>query len=233
MIVILLYLQRNMKNLQIHIEVSSELYLKNPDSTELGHKIISNSIEMINDLGFEAFTFKKLGAKINSPESSIYRYFENKHTLLIYLMSWYWSWIEYQLVFVTANVNSSKEKLKKAIKILTQLTNIDQSTSYINEVLLNKIIITESLKAYHTKAVDDENKKGYFKTYKQVVQRVSNLVLDVNKNFEYSHMLTSTVIEGAHQQKYFAEHLPGLTDIKKGKDTITEFYTKMVFEVII
>ncbi len=221
-----------MKNLQIHIEVSPELYLKNPDSSELGRKIVSNSIEMINELGFETFTFKKLGERIESPESSIYRYFENKHTLLIYLVSWYWSWIEYQLVFATANVDSSIEKLKKTIKILTQSTQVDQSVSYIDEALLCKIIITESVKAYHTKDVDDENEKGFFKTYKQVVQRVSSIVLEVNPKFEFPHMLISTVIEGAHQQKYFAAHLPALTDVKKGKDTITEFYTKMVLEVI-
>jgi AcrR family transcriptional regulator len=221
-----------MKNLQIHIEVSPELYLKNPDSSELGCKIVSNSIEMINELGFETFTFKKLGERIESPESSIYRYFENKHTLLIYLVSWYWSWVEYQIVFATANIDSSIEKLKKAIKILTQPTLVDQTISYIDEALLCNIITTESVKAYHTKDVDDENKKGFFKTYKQVVQRVSNLVLEVNQKFEFSHMLVSTVIEGAHQQKYFAEHLPALTDVKKGKDTVSEFYTKMVLDVI-
>jgi len=232
MIVILLYLQSIMKNLQIHIEVSPLLFLKNPDSSELGRKIISNSIEMIYDLGFESFTFKKLGKKIESPESSIYRYFENKHTLLIYLMSWYWSWIEYQLVFAITNIESALEKLKKAVKILTQPTRVNQSISHINEVLLSKIIITESIKAYHTKDVDVENKKGYFKTYKKVVQRISNLVLDVNNSFDYPHMLISTVIEGAHQQKYFAEHMPALTDVKKGKDTISEFYIKMVVEVI-
>ena len=232
MIVILLYLQTIMKNLQIHIEVSPKLFLKNPDSTELGRNIVHHSIEMINELGFELFTFKKLGERIDSPESSIYRYFENKHTLLIYLMSWYWSWIEYQIVFATTNIESALEKLKKAINILTQPTSVDQSTSHINEVLLSKIIITESIKAYHTKDVDVENKKGYFQTYKKVVQRVSNLVLEVNNSFDYPHMLVSTVIEGAHQQKYFAEHLPALTDIKKGKDAISEFYTKMVVEVI-
>lgn len=221
-----------MKNLQIQIEVNPNLYLKNPESSDLGRNIVSNSIEMINELGFEAFTFKKLGKKIESPESSIYRYFENKHTLLIYLVSWYWSWVEYRLVFATANISSSIEKLNNAIEILTQPMLVDQSISHIDEVLLSKIIITESVKAYHTKDVDDENKKGYFKTYKQVVQRVSDIVLEVDKEFKYPHMLISTVIEGAHQQKHFAEHLPELTDVKKGKDTISEFYTKMVSEVI-
>jgi len=221
-----------MKSLQVHIEISPELYLKNPDSSELGRKIVSHSIELINDLGFEGFTFKKLGQKINSPESSIYRYFENKHTLLIYVLTWYWNWIDYRLVFATANIDSPLEKLKKAINLLTQAITIDQSVSYVNEVLLNEIVVSESVKAYHTKNVDIENEKGFFKAYKKVVQRVSEMVLEVNQEFEFSHMLVSTVIEGVHQQKYFAAHLPSLTDTKKGKDSVSEFYTNMVLKML-
>lgn len=221
-----------MKSLNIHIDVNSELFLKNPDSSDLGRKIISNSIEMINELGFEAFTFKKLGIKIASPESSIYRYFENKHTLLIYLLSWYWSWIEYQLVFSTMNIESPIVRLKNAIVILVNPSKVIQPNYYIDIDLLSDIIITESVKAYHTKDVDDDNKKGFFKTYKQVVQRVSDMVLQCNSKYEFPHMLVSTVIEGAHQQRYFAKHLPKLTDIKKGTDSISEFYIKMVEQVI-
>ena len=36
-----------MKNLQLHIEVSPELYIKSPDSSELGRTIISGSISII------------------------------------------------------------------------------------------------------------------------------------------------------------------------------------------
>lgn len=221
-----------MKNLQIHIKISPELYLKNPDSTELGKSIISKSIELIVELGFEAFTFKKLGEKINSPESSIYRYFENKHTLLVYLTCWYWSWIEYKLVFATINVNSASEKLGKVIKILTQPVNADKTIPYIDEVLLDKIINTESIKTYHTKNVDSENEKGFFKAYKQVVKRVSDIVLEINPKFGYPHMLVSTIIEGAHHQRYFAEHLPSLTNINQREDYISSFYSLMVFKVI-
>jgi AcrR family transcriptional regulator len=232
MIVLLLYLQLEMKDLRIHIEVNPELYLKKPDSSVLGRKIVSTGLEMINDLGFELFTFKKLGERIESPESSIYRYFENKHTFLIYLVSWYWSWIEYQIVFATINIDSPVEKLKKAVYIIAQPINIDQTSSFIDEVILNKIIISESVKAYHTKSVDDENKKGFFESYKMVVQRVSDIILEINQNYEFPHMLISTIIEGAHQQKYFAEHLPSLTDVNNSKDTISEFYTNMVLRVI-
>lgn len=221
-----------MENLQIHIVISNELYTKNPESSELGKKIVSRSIEMIDELGFECFTFKKLGQSIGSNESSIYRYFESKHMLLVYLNCWYWSWVEYKLVFATANVQSKEEKLSSAINILTRKVDVDNSFSYINEVILNRIIIAESSKVYHTKDVDSENEKGYYKVYKRVVERVSNFVTDINPGFEFPHMLISTVIEGAHNQRYFSEHLPALTDVKEGENVIVKFYTDLVFKVI-
>jgi len=222
-----------MQNLSIKINVDPELYLKNPDSSDLGQKIISNSILLIDELGFEAFTFKKLSIKINSPESSIYRYFENKHTLLIYLTSWYWSWIEYKILLATTNVEVTAEKLEKAIHVITKPVLVDQTISYINEVVLDRIIIAESVKAFHTKDVDKENKKGCFETYKYMVNRLAAMVLEVNPQYEYPRMLISTVVEGAHQQRYFSEHLPALTDTKKGEDNITTFYTQLVFNMIL
>jgi len=221
-----------MENLQVHITISPELYAKNPDSSELGRKIVATSIEMIDTLGFEAFTFKKLGQAIGSNESSIYRYFESKHMLLVYLMNWYWSWIEYRLVFDTNSMLSASEKLKVAVKLLIQKTTIDNAFSYINEVTLNRIIIAESAKAYHTKAVDTENEKGFYRTYKRVVGRISKMVLEINPEFQFPHMLVSTIIEGAHQQRYFSEHLPSLTDVEEGKNNILKFYTDLVFKAI-
>lgn len=221
-----------MKNLQIHIVIDSALYVRNPEETTLGKKILSASIEMIDELGFESFTFKKLGARIGSNESSVYRYFESKHALLVYLVSWYWSWIEYRLVFATANVNSGEQKLINAIEILTQQVIEDTDFSFVNEVLLHRIIIAESSKAYHTKDIDKENAKGYYKTYKRVVQRVSDFVLEVNPHFEFPHMLISTVIEGAHHQRFFSEHLPSLTDVEEGKNNIVRFYKGLVLKTV-
>ena len=221
-----------MKNLQVHIQVSEELYLRNPDSTELGKRIIAGSIDLISELGFELFTFKKLGERIGSPESSIYRYFESKHALLIYLVAWYWSWVDYKLVFAITNIDSPKEKLKRAIDVLVQPVLVDYSILHVNELRLSEIIITESVKAYHTKEVDDQNKKGCFRKYKEVVQRVSNIALEMSPKFEYPHMLISTIIEGAHQQRYFADHLPSLTDFKQDHDAIGDFYSEMVFKML-
>lgn len=221
-----------MKHLQIKIAVAKEHYIKNPESTSLGKSIVHNSIIMIDELGFESFTFKKLGVVIGSNESSVYRYFESKHSLLVYLISWYWGWIEYKLVFATMNVNDAETRLKNCISILTEDVSEDNSISYINEVLLHKIIIAESSKAYHTKDIDKENEKGYYKTYKRVVQRISEIVLEVNSKFEFPHMLISTVIEGSHHQRYFSKHLPALTDVEEGKNNIFRFYNDLVFKTI-
>ena len=156
----------------IKIQVNENLYNKDPETSELGKKIIENSIKLIHEIGVEAFTFKKLGKEIQSNESSIYRYLENKHKLLLYLTSWYWSWIEYQLVFSTFNVNSPTEKIEKSIEILTQTISQDSNYGHINEVLLNQIIINEFSKSYLTKEVDSENKEGYFSVFKILVKRL-------------------------------------------------------------
>ncbi|NER16858.1 TetR/AcrR family transcriptional regulator [Spongiivirga citrea] len=222
-----------MENLQLHITINPELYTKDPESSELGQKIVSTSIAMINSLGFEAFTFRKLGVQIGSNESSIYRYFESKHALLVYLINWYWSWIEYKLVFETANITIAQDKLTKAITLLTEEVEEDNSFTFINEVLLNKIIISESAKAYHTKDIDKENEKGFYKTYKRVVQRVSDIVLEINPSFEFPHMLVSTIIEGAHHQRFFSKHLPSLTDVEEGKNNIVRFYSDLVLKAIV
>jgi AcrR family transcriptional regulator len=84
----------------ISITINEKLYVKNPETSTLGKKIIENSILLIDEIGFENFTFKKIGRSNRSNESSIYRYFESKHKLLLYLSSWYWGWMEYKLVLL-------------------------------------------------------------------------------------------------------------------------------------
>ena len=125
----------------IIISVNEKLYVKNPETSELGKKIIKNSIVLIDEIGFENFTFKKLGERINSNESSIYRYFESKHKMMLYLSSWYWGWIEYKLAFATTNINNPMERLKRGIAVVTEKIDDDAATLHVNESILNKIII--------------------------------------------------------------------------------------------
>ncbi|WP_117880939.1 TetR/AcrR family transcriptional regulator [Aureibaculum luteum] len=222
-----------MKNLlsNIKIQIPDGIFLKNPESSELGKKVIENSIIIIQEIGFENFNFKKLGQRIKSNESSIYRYFESKHKLLVYLTSWYWSWIEYQLVIETYSINNSEDKLRKAIKVVTRTTKQDSNYSHINEILLNEIVINENSKSYLTINVDSENKEGYFMPYKRVIQRLSEIILVYNNTYSYNLSLASTIVEGALHQHFMKKHFKTITNCDS-KKTPTIFFTDLAFNTL-
>ncbi len=217
---------------KIVIRVNDRTYLKDPETSDLGKKILSVGIDLIDELGFESFTFRKLAKEINSSEASIYRYFESKHKLLLYFASWYWAWLDYQMDINLANVISPIERLERAIKLITAETKEDSNFSHINEIKLHRIVISDFSKAYLTKDVDQENKDGAFTGYKHLVGRVSDIIHELKTDYSYPHMLVSTVVEGAHMQRYFAQHLPKLTDQVRGEDSIQTFYTNLVFNAI-
>ena len=223
-----------MENLvsNIQIQVQDSLYVKDPQSSDLGKKIIKGSIDLICELGFEQFTFKKLANRIASTEASVYRYFESKNKVLLYLSNWYWSWLEYRTVFTITNIPSAEDQLLKALHLLTEEVNERGSFEHINEIRLHQIVVSESLKSYLTKDVDSNNEGGAFVPYKNLVERITRIILQINPNYKYPHMLISTVVEGAHLQRYFANHLPRLTDVIKGEDAVTEFYSQIVFKAI-
>ncbi len=217
---------------QIKIQVNPKLYLKDPHTSDLGEKILETSIGLINELGFEHFTFKKLAAEINSTEASIYRYFESKQKLMFYLINWYWSFIEYRLVLETANIKDSSERLSRAIHILTSIPDLESEVIDLVEAPLKKIVMNESIKVIMTKEVDAENKDGAFTVYKSIVNRVAEIILDVNPNYPYPNMLVSAMIEGSNQQRFFDAHLPGLTNHLPGSDFVERFYKDLVFKVL-
>ncbi len=203
--------------MEIKFDLNESLYLRDPQNTDLGKKIIEFAIILIDELGFESFTFKKLAAKISSTEKSIYRYFENKHYLLLFLTSWYWEWVHFLIEINIKNVSSGQERLKIAIKYLVLATAENPMNKYINENLLHKLVIKEGGKAYHINEVDDENKAGMFHSYKVLVKVVADIIISIEPKFPYSDSLASNLFEMANNQIYFAEHLPRLTSLKSGK----------------
>ncbi|MFN7674384.1 TetR/AcrR family transcriptional regulator [Flavobacterium sp.] len=217
--------------LSLKIQVNDKIYVKDPETSSLGRKIIQESIILIDEIGFENFTFKKLGERIGSNESSIYRYFESKHKLLVYLSSWYWGWIEYRLVFSTNNIENPIEKLRKAIAIVTEKIEDDSSTEHINESLLNKIIIAEFTKTLLTKEVDEENKEGFFLIYKRVINRLVQMIEAVNSDYTFSKSLASSIVEGALHQHFLKNHLKTITNCNQNVSP-TEFYINLVTKTL-
>ena len=200
--------------ISINILTNQKLYIRNPEKSELGQKIVKSGIELIHDLGFESFTFKKLALEINSTEASIYRYFENKHKFLVYLSSWYWAWLDFQIEYKTTNIDDPFVKLNIIVKIISESSMADPNIIHVDESLLHKIVISESSKAYLTKNVDEENKEGYFLTYKSLCDKIAVVIKEISPNYKYPKTLASNLIETAHEQIFFAEHIPSLTDLR-------------------
>ncbi|NNT71881.1 TetR/AcrR family transcriptional regulator [Flavobacterium sp. IMCC34852] len=211
----------------LKIQVNEKIYVKDPETSTLGKKIIQESILLIDEVGFEDFTFKKLGERIGSNESSLYRYFENKHKLLLYLSSWYWGWMEYRMVFSTSNIVDPMEKLKRAITIVTEKIEDDSTTLHINESVLNKIIIAEFTKTLLTKEVDTENKEGFFLVYKRVINRIIDIIQEVNPEYTYAKTLASSIVEGSLHQHFLKDHLKTITNCNENNSP-TQFYIDLV-----
>lgn len=219
---------------ELQIKMNEKLYLRNPEQTELGRKIIMRSIEMIHQWGFEAFTFKKLAEEIGTTEAGIYRYFENKHRLLIYIVAWYWSWLEYQVSFRTNNIADSAIKLKMIIQLLAKTVEDDISTTYVDESLLHQVVITEGSKTYLTKRVTEDNKDRLFKPYKDLCAHIASIITEYNPAYPFPKSLASTIIEMAHYQNFFMHNLPSLTDFGQDKDEnrLIAFLEDLVFSSI-
>ena len=220
--------------LSLNIKMNNNLFLRDPEETELGREIIKNSIILIHKTGFESFTFKKLAEKIGTTEAGIYRYFENKHRLLIYIVSWYWSWLEFKVMVHTNNIESPEVKLKKIIEILATDVKDEIETKHIDERLLHQIVRMEGSKAYLTRNVTDDNKQQLFKPYKDLCGTVAAAILEYNPKYKYPRSLASSIIEMAHYQNFFMRNIPMLTDFGNVKDDrkVIKFLEDMVFASI-
>ena len=201
--------------LKLQFTLPEKLYVKDPQTTSYGKRLLRHAIELMDDLGFEAFTFKKLAERMDSSEVSVYRYFRNKHLLLIYINCWYWEWVSYLIDIRTLNLMDPSEQLKRAIHCIIYASREAELNDYINEKSLQHVIMKEGLKTYHVAEVDDENKDGFFIPFKVLIEKMAGMVTAINPAFPYPRSLCSTLFEMVNNQLYYAHHLGRLTDIKQ------------------
>ncbi|MBW2961334.1 TetR/AcrR family transcriptional regulator [Mesonia aestuariivivens] len=213
------------------LKIPENIYIKDPQSSKLGRRILEYSIQIIRQEGLEKFTFKKLADEISSNESSVYRYFENKHMLMLYLISWYWGWLEYKLVFRINNIEYKEEVLKRAITVITETPQKDETFGFINEEELHHIIVQEYSKAFHTIDIDEENKNGYFAVYRRLVERLGEIISAYNEEYAYPLTLANTVLQGALKQNFLNQHFKHLSDFKSSdEEPITQFFQHLIFK---
>jgi AcrR family transcriptional regulator len=216
---------------QMRVEVNSKLYLKEPFSSELGTLLVREWTQMIQELGIELFTFKKLAQLIGSTEAAIYRYFENKHMLLLYLNAWYWAWMEHNLVFATSNIKDPIERLGIAIRLIVD-GPVCLENEFLDPKLLRKLVVNESIKGYLTKSVDVEHESGIFAQVYRFGDRISNIITEINPAYEFPKTLVFTVMESSLLQSFNSLHLPGMTEAKHEGTERLQFFHQLVFKAI-
>jgi len=219
----------------IQISPNRSFFIRDPQSTTTGRNLLQYSIPLMLELGFEKFTFRKLAEKMGASEITVYRYFENKHKLLLYLLGWYWEWVKYSIMFNTQNIEDSGEKLRIAIRTVVEDRRRNRLVDYMDEEKLFQLVIEESEKAYHTKFVDQENKEGFFLTLKSLKTEISGIILEVKPGFRFASSLASTILEMSASLRFFALHLPSMADVtdpEKIDDQIGDYLETLVFSAL-
>ncbi len=215
----------------VHVRMNDKLFLRDPEGSDLGRRIVQQGILLFDELGFEDSTFRKLADRLGTKEASIYRYFENKHRLLVYLVAWYWQWLEYQVVFQTNNLTDPKERLERVLKLLLLRDLRETATGDLDILKLHAIVISEASKAYLTRHVTEDNRQQLFKPYKDLCGRLAAMLLDYRPNYPYARSQASSLIETAHFQTFFMQNLPSLTDFGQSTepDRLLHFLRHLLF----
>jgi AcrR family transcriptional regulator len=211
-----------METFFVNLKINPSLYVKDPLQTDLGKKIIESSVDLIDEIGLEPFTFKKLAHEIGSTEASIYRYFENKHQLFVYLLNWFWEWMSIRIDLNTLNMSDPGEKLQRALHVIVDTANVNSSIEFVNESKLHKIVVSEGAKGYHHKLVDEENEEGFFLAYKKLCNKIAEILEEINPHYPYPKSLANLLIETSNNNLYYARHLPRLSDLDGDSPKLTD-----------
>jgi AcrR family transcriptional regulator len=212
----------------IRIKIPSPVYLKDPETSELGRQIVRMGLEKLHDIGYEQFTFKKLAECIGSPESSVYRYFENKHRLLVYLLNWYWSWQEYRVTFGISNVSDAKAQLERAIEILNTLPDSDEIHDGLSLQMLFRLAEQESSRVFLHHETPGVERAVFFEGYRRLCSRLTKLVTQIRPEYPYPKALVTTVLDAIHLQPLYARELQHITDLEQDSSLQNTFFTRLI-----
>ncbi len=207
----------------ITFQLDQSLYLRNPEETALGKSIISSSIVMLDEMGYDAFTFKKLADRIKSTEASVYRYFGNKHQLLCYLVCWYWLWLEYLIGVRTRNVSDPRRQLELAISALLEADQDDPNVQHIDEGLLHRVVIAESARVYMTRAAGESQPRGILAGYDALCSRLTDMIKALDPKYKFPRELMETLLLSAHNQ-IFTLYKNQDRKAKRGDHRATEMF---------
>lgn len=213
---------------RLSISVNPNTYLRNPEETELGRKIIKYGIDLMAEKGYQCFNFKSLAKEMQSTEASVYRYFENKYMLLMYLTSWYWKYLDMQIMLNTRNIEDPFRKLELLVKTVVEGINQHYELDFVDLEKLHSIIVEQSPKVTHSKKVEECEKAGMFANFKTLNDNISNIILECDPDFRYPAALATNVLKMSFDHKYYAQHICSITEISNCRETSLQQIEDMI-----
>lgn len=198
--------------------LSSDLYLKDPLSSDKGKAILRESAPLIVQMGLEAFTAKKLAESADITEATVYKYFANKQKLLQYYFQLYWTWLEQQIKVFTAVEEDPYLRLIRSVRILSEMPAVAADPGQVSKEVLRQLVVQEGAKAYHHIKVDADNDMKLFAPYKSVTKLLAEMILAVDKEQPYPYSTATTLLEMSHSLEFYRDHLPSLTDFPRDQD---------------
>lgn len=202
----------------VHLRPDPALSLKDPESSELGRAILLEGLALMNELGLEGFTFKKLAARVGSTEVSLYKYFPNKQRLLQYYFQLYWLWLRQLTGRHAERANTPREALERVVEAICGVWPKDMPALQLDPHALRTLVIDEGMKSYLHKNVDEDNAQRLFMPYKELSAFMAEMLVDCRKDVPLPRSFATTVIEMAHSLPFAMEHLPSLTELSARKD---------------
>jgi AcrR family transcriptional regulator len=203
---------------RLHLRPDPALYLKDPESTELGRAILREGLALLNELGLEAFTFRKLAQRIGSTEVTLYKYFPNKQRLLQYYFQLYWMWLRQVGAAEVERSADARTALERIVDALCGVWPRRLPPLQLGPAALRRLVIEEGMKSYLHKQVDDDNARRLFLPYKELCGFVADRIVACRADVPMPRSFATTLVEMAHSLPFAMEHLPSLTELSSRKD---------------
>jgi AcrR family transcriptional regulator len=202
----------------VHLRPDPALSLKDVGSTELGRTILAEGLVLMNELGLEAFTFRKLADRIGCTEVSLYKYFPNKQRLLQYYFQLYWLWLRQLCGRHAERARDPREALEHIVEAVCGVWPKDAPPLQLPPPALRTLVIEEGMKSYLHKNVDADNARRLFMPYKELSAFVAERITACRTDVPWPRSFATTIIEMAHSLPFAMEHLPSLTELSSRKD---------------
>jgi AcrR family transcriptional regulator len=194
------------------------LFLRDPEATELGRSMLSEGLELMNELGLESFTFRKLASRMRSTEVTLYRYFPNKHRLLQYYFQLYWLWLRQLCGNQVEVAKDPEDALGRCVEAICGVWPKRLPELQLDPKALRLLVIDEGMKSYLHKQVDADNARRLFAPYKALSAFLADRLVACRADVPMPRSFATTVIEMAHSLPFAMEHLPSLTELSSRKD---------------